>query len=267
MIKTALTIAGSDSSSGAGLQADLLVFRDFGVYGMCAVTNVTAQNSQGVHKVNKVPPRIITAQIDALTRDFKVGACKIGMLFSPEIVSVVAERITRREIANIVLDPVMKAKNGEVLLTMPAMKRMKRWLIPKVMLITPNTEEAEILTGIAVKDINGAREAAKALVDMGAQYALIKGGHMDGDPVDVLYNGQDFIEFLDTRFDKNMHGTGCVLSAAIAARLALGDDMNAAVGAAKDYVSNAIQHSVKLGKGNMDYFFGAIEKQGDQGVK
>lgn len=265
MIKTVLTIAGSDSSSGAGLQADLMVFRDFGIYGLCAVTNVTAQNSQGVHKVNKVPPRIITAQIDAATRDFQVSACKIGMLYSPEIVSVVAERITRREIANVVLDPVMKAKNGEVLLTMPAMKRMKRWLIPKVMLITPNAKEAEILTGIAVKNVNEAREAARALVGMGARYALVKGGHLDGDPVDVLYDGQDFSEFLDTRFDKNMHGTGCVLSAAIAARLALGDDIYAAINAAKYYVSNAIKLSVKLGKGNMDYFFGTADKTGRSG--
>ncbi|MHB9037357.1 MAG: bifunctional hydroxymethylpyrimidine kinase/phosphomethylpyrimidine kinase [Armatimonadota bacterium] len=255
MTAIALTIAASDSSSGAGIQADLAVFRDLGVYGLCAVTNVTVQNSQGVHKVNKVPPMIVTAQIDAAMRDFPVAACKIGMLYSPTIVEVVAERIHRREIPNVVLDPVMNAKRGEVLLTEPAIKRMRRWLIPKVTLITPNAIEAEKLTGIAVKDVASAKDAARTLVEMGARYALVKGGHIEGDAVDVLYDGESFAEFSGKRQNKNMHGTGCVLSAAIAARLALGNDMRAAVEFAKDYVSNAIESSVRLGKGGLDYFF------------
>lgn len=256
MTKVALTIAASDSSSGAGVQADLAVFRDLGVYGLCAITNVTAQNSQGVHKINKVPPMIVTAQIDASMRDFQVASCKIGMLYSPRIVDIVAERIARREIPNVVLDPVMRAKKGEMLLTEPAIKRLKRWLIPKATLITPNADESEKLTGISVKDIAAARDAAKVLVEMGAKNALVKGGHIDGEPVDVLFDGETFHEFAGKRLDKNMHGTGCVMSAAVAARLALGDDIISAVKFAKDYVSKAIEHSVRLGKGNLDYFFG-----------
>lgn len=257
MTKAALTIAASDSSSGAGIQADLAVFRDMGVYGLCAVTNVTAQNSQGVRKINKVPPMIVTAQIDAAMRDFQVASCKIGMLYSPRIVDVVAERIARREIPNVVLDPVMKAKKGEVLLTEPAIKRLKRWLIPKVTLITPNADEAEKLTGIAVRDVAGAKDAAKILIDMGARNVLVKGGHIGGEPVDILFDGENFHEFAGRRLEKNMHGSGCVMSAAIAARLALDDDIISAVGFAKDYVSRAIEHSIRLGKGNLDYFFGS----------
>ncbi|MCE5314728.1 MAG: bifunctional hydroxymethylpyrimidine kinase/phosphomethylpyrimidine kinase [Armatimonadota bacterium] len=255
MTPVALTIAASDSSGGAGIQADLAVFSDLGVYGLCAVTNVTVQNSQGVQKVNIVPPRIVTAQIDAVMRDFQVASCKIGMLYSPRIVDVVAERIHRREIPNVILDPVMSAKHSETLLTEPAIKRMKRWLIPKVTLITPNASEAEKLTGIAVKNVAMAKDAAKALVELGARGALVKGGHINGEPVDVLYDGHDFTEYHGKRQDKNMHGTGCVLSAAIAARLALGDEIGAAIGFAKDYVSKAIEHSVRLGKGELDYFF------------
>jgi hydroxymethylpyrimidine/phosphomethylpyrimidine kinase len=257
LTKCALTIAASDSSGGAGIQADLAVFREIGVYGLSVITNVTAQNSLGVHKVCKVAPNIIAAQIDDITRDFTVSACKIGMLYSPQAVELVAERIHRREIPNVVLDPVMNAKHGEVLLTIPAMKRMKCWLIPKVTLITPNAAEAEILTKIAVTNVETAKEAALALVEMGAKYALVKGGHIKGDPVDVLYDGQNFTEFPGKRIDKNMHGAGCALSSAIAARLAMGDNITEAISFAKDYVSKAIENSIKLGKGNLDYFVNA----------
>ena len=255
-MKKALTIAASDSSCGAGIQVDLAVFRELGVYGLCAVTNITAQDSGGVRKVAKVAPRIISAQIDAAARDFGVDACKIGMLYSPQTVDLVAERIKRREIRNVVLDPVISAKNGEVLLTGPAIKRMKRWLIPVAALITPNYAEASTLTGIEVTDLDSARQAAKALVDKGARAALVKGGHSQDEPIDVLFDGADFHEFAGKRLDKNMHGTGCVLSAAIAARLALGDDVISAVAFAKDYVSKAIERSARLGKGAMDYFLG-----------
>lgn len=259
-MKTALTIAASDSSSGAGIQADLAVFRDLGVYGVCAVTNITAQNSRGVHKINRVPPMVISAQIDDVTRDFKVGACKVGMLYFPQAVDLVAERIRRREIPNVVLDPVMKAKHGTELLRPPAIKRMKRRLIPAITLITPNAEEAEVLTGVSVTTTAQAREAARALVEMGAKYALVKGGHIEGEPVDILYDGSEFHEFGGKRLDKNMHGTGCVLSAAIAARLALDDDIISAIEFAKEYVSKAIAHSIRLGKGDLDYYF----KTGDK---
>ena len=255
-MKVALTIAASDSSGGAGIQADLAVFRELGVYGVCAVTNVTAQNSRGVGKIDKVPPRIIAAQIDAVTRDFPVAACKIGMLYSPQAVETVAERIRRREIANVVLDPVIRAKHGEVLLTAPALKRMKRSLIRLAALITPNRDEAEALTGIAVNDEATARDAAKALCDAGAKAALVKGGHAEGEPVDVLFDGKGFHILRGRRIDRNMHGTGCVLSAAIAARLALGDGLVPAVEFAKAFTAMAIEHSIRLGKGKLDYYLG-----------
>jgi len=258
-MRSVLTIAASDSSCGAGVQADLAVFRELGVYGLCAVTNVTAQNSRGVHKIAKVAPNVITAQIDAAARDFEVAACKIGMLFFPRAVDVVAERIRRREIPKVVLDPVITAKNGETLLTEPAIKRMKRALIPVSTLVTPNYSEASVLTGNEVRDTCSAREAARALVEMGAANALVKGGHAVGEPVDVLYDGECFHEFAGERIDKRMHGTGCVLSAAIAARLALGDDVPTAVRFAKHYVADAIGRSAAMGKADMNYFVGGRE--------
>lgn len=255
MIVSALAIASSDPSGGAGVQADLAVFQDIGVYGLSVITNITAQNSLGVHKVCKVPPNIIAAQIDAVTRDFAVSACKVGMLYSPQAVDTVAERIERREIPNVVLDPVISAKRGEVLLTQPALKRMKRRLIPLVTLITPNASEAKALTGVEVKDVESAQEAAKALVGMGARNALVKGGHIEGEPVDVLFDGQNFHKYLGLRLERNMHGTGCVLSSAIVAKLAMGENLIQAISFAKDYVTEAIEHSVRLGKGKLDYYF------------
>ncbi len=255
----ALTIAASDPSGGAGIQADLAVFKELGVYGTCVVTNVTAQNTRGVDKICKVPPRIIAAQIDAITSDFHVAACKIGVLYSPRAVSVVAERIRRREIAQVVLDPVMSAKDGRVLLTPNALKRMKRFLLPRTMLITPNMDEASALSGVDVRDASTAKEAAKKLVDMGVKAVLIKGGHSEGEPVDILYHDSQFYEFSGKRSDKLMHGTGCVLSAAITARLALGHELFNAVEFAKRYVGRAIERSVALGKGRMTLFVGGLE--------
>jgi len=255
-MQVALTIAASDSSGGAGIQADLAVFRELGVYGVCAVTNVTAQDSAAVRKVCTVPPRIVAAQIDAVTRGFKVAACKIGMLYSPQAVSAVAERIRRREIPNVVLDPVMRSKRGDVLLTEPAVKRLKRQLLPLATLVTPNWDEARALTGIDVRDEGSAREAAKALVEMGAKAALVKGGHAKGDPVDVFFDGKRCRGLVGPRIDRVMHGTGCVLSAAIAARLAVGDDLISAVSFAKGYVERAIERSVALGKGKVTLFMG-----------
>lgn len=258
-MKAALTIAASDSSAGAGIQADLLVFRELGVYGLCAVTNVTSQNSIGVAHINRVPPRIIASQIDSSMRDFDVAACKIGVLLFPQAVSVVVDRIRRRQIANVVLDPVMQAKHGRTLMSAPALKRVRSVLMPLVTLVTPNRAEAEALTGIAVVDSSSALEAAQALTRMGARWALVKGGHAQGDPVDVLTDGSQTHEFSGNRLDKNMHGTGCVLSAAIAARLALGDAVPDAVGFAKEYVTRAIKRSVRMGKGGLDYFVGNVD--------
>jgi hydroxymethylpyrimidine/phosphomethylpyrimidine kinase len=239
------------------MQADLKVFADLGVYGLSAVTAVTAQNSQGVHKIEKVPPRIVAAQIDASARDIGVDACKIGMLYAYQLVNTVAGRITRREIQNVVLDPVIFAKDDTRLLLSKGVYRMRRFLIPHCTLVTPNLVEAGEITKRSVKDIQGAKEAAKAIFDMGAGYVLVKGGHLDGEPVDILYDGEQFIEYHGERVEgKHLHGTGCIMSAAITARLALGDQMPEAVKFAKDYVTEAIRASVKLGKGQMWYYTG-----------
>ncbi len=253
-MKCALSIAATDSSNGAGLGADIRVFSDLGVYGLGVVTCVTAQNSLGVDKVFKVAPRIVTAQIDSLTSDFEITACKLGMLYSPQTVDKVRDRITRRELHNIVLDPVMQAKGGEVLLTPVAIKRLKKRLLPVVDIVTPNADEAEALCGIVVTDVASAKEAAKAIHALGSKYVLVKGGHIQGEPVDVLYDGNAFIEYATKRLDKNMHGTGCVFSAAIAARLALGDEVPVAILFAKEYVSKAIGNCITLGKGNMQFY-------------
>jgi|YNPNPStandDraft_1061719.scaffolds.fasta_scaffold00397_5 hydroxymethylpyrimidine/phosphomethylpyrimidine kinase len=258
-MKVALTIAASDSSCGAGTQVDLSVFRELGVYGVCAVTAITVQDSTGVHKVFKLPRRIVAAQIDAAARDLNVGAVKIGMLYSPQVVDQVAERIKRRELPMVVLDPVMRAKHGEVLLTGPALKRLKRALLPLATIVTPNAEEAASLSGIAIGSRADARDAAKALLDKGAKWVLVKGGHVEGQPVDVLTDGVDYYEFGGKRLPANMHGTGCVLSAAIAARLALGDDIPSAVDFAKGYVTAAIERSVALGRGAISYFIGGAD--------
>ncbi len=258
-MKHVLTIAGSDPSGGAGIQADLKVFADLGLYGLSAVTAVTAQNSVGVQKINTVPPRIILAQIDSVVRDIGADACKIGMLFSPQVVGLVAERIERRSIPNVVLDPVIFAKDGSRLLLAKGVQRLRRFLIPKCTLVSPNLAEAGELTKRRVIDTDSAKDAAKALFDMGTPYVLIKGGHLAGEPVDLLYNGAEFTEFRGERIEgRNMHGTGCTMSAAIAARLAIGDTVPEAVRFAKDYVASAIKNSVKLGKGGLWYFSGIV---------
>ena len=247
-----LTIAGSDSSAGAGIQLDLKVFERLGVYGMTAVTAVTAQNTQGVQKIHKVPPRIISAQIDSVVRDIGVDACKIGMLYDPTAVDVVAERIARREIPNVVLDPMLAAKDGTLLIAHKGIRRMKRFLIPKALVVTPNAQEAEMLSGMPVRKLGDLKQAAAVIHDLGCRYVLAKGGHLEGEPVDVLFDGQDFIELPGIRIKGTpVHGTGCALSAAIAARLALGDSVMEAAKFAKDLVADLIKSAVKLGRGSL----------------
>ncbi len=264
-MKIALTIAGSDTSGGAGIQADLRVFADFGVYGLSTVAAVTSQNSKGVQKINLVPPRIVAAQIDSVTRDIGTDACKIGMLYNEEVVSRVAERISRRSIPNVVLDPMVFAKDDTRLLKSKAVIRMKHELIPKCTLVTPNLPEVETFTKISVDSIETAKEAAKAIHGMGASHVLIKGGHFEGEPIDILFDGESFIEYKGRRIEgKRMHGTGCVLSAAIAASLALGKSIPDAVQSAKEYVTRAIEASVKLGKGEMWYYTGSIATNTDR---
>jgi hydroxymethylpyrimidine/phosphomethylpyrimidine kinase len=219
---------------------------------MTVVTAVTAQNTVGVQKVNKVPPRIIAAQIDSVMRDIGVDACKIGMLYAEQAVDTIAERIDRREIPNVVLDPVIAAKDGTSLLSTKGVRRMKRRLIPRCLVVTPNAVEAGILTGIEVRSLDELRQATQLIHGFGCRYVLAKGGHLEGEPVDLLFDGNDFTELPGSRVEgPPVHGTGCVFSAALTARIARGDDVPSAAQFAKDFTADLIKSAVKLGKGSL----------------
>jgi hydroxymethylpyrimidine/phosphomethylpyrimidine kinase len=252
-MRIALTIAGSDSGGGAGIQADLKTFQRFGVFGTSAVTAVTAQNTLGVSSWDAVSPTMVRAQIDAVAVDLVPSAFKTGMLANAAIASTVAAAIRDHLLRNYVLDPVMVATSGDVLLEPDAIEVIRRELIPRAALVTPNLHEAAILTGEVIDDEDSMAHAAEVLVnDMGAQAALIKGGHLDSGNrvVDVLYDG-DIRTFRQQRLDTtNTHGTGCTLSAAITAQLAKGESLHAAVRRAIDYVHNAITSAPGLGSGH-----------------
>ena len=250
-MQTALTIAGSDSSGGAGIQADLKTFAAHGVFGCSAITAVTAQNTLGVTAVVEIDPSMVTAQIDTVLADFPVHATKIGMLSSVAIVEVVADAIERHRLSNVVVDPVMVAKGGARLLEQDAVAAIRTRLLPLATIVTPNVFEALALTGEQVSNRDDQRAAAVRLMELGPRAVLVKGGHLDGPAVDVLYDGRDVIELEAARIDTpHTHGTGCTLSSAIAARLARGDDLVAAVRVAKTYVTRAIAEAPRLGHGH-----------------
>lgn len=249
-VKRVLTIGGSDPTGGAGIQMDLKVFQVLGVWGLSCVTNVTVQTTHGVQKINKVPPHIVARQIDSAVLDVGIDACKIGMLFAPRIVSVVAERIKRRHIPYVVLDPIIWAKDGRRLLTPKALSRLKRELLPLSFIITPNIPEAEELSGIPLKSLQDVEESAKILHKMGANYVLIKGGHLPSEPVDVFFDGKQFHHFPSSRINKIVHGTGCILSSAIASYLALGKSPLESVALGIVFTRSAIERALPLGKGS-----------------
>jgi hydroxymethylpyrimidine/phosphomethylpyrimidine kinase len=250
-MRTALTIAGSDSSGGAGIQADLKTFAAHGVYGMSAITAITAQNTCGVTAVAAVDPALVVAQIDAAVGDIGADATKIGMLSSVEIVRAVAAAVRRHRLQHVVLDPVMIAKGGARLLDDDAVTALGAELLPLADLVTPNVPEAEALTGMRLSSTADLRDAAMRLVAMGARAAVVKGGHLDGPATDVLHDGISTVEISAARIDsRHTHGTGCTFSAAIAARLARGDSLHAAVTGAKDYVTRAIATAPGLGRGH-----------------
>ena len=250
-MRTSLTIAGSDSSGGAGIQADLKTFAAHRVFGMSAITAITAQNTLGVTRVTVLDPGMVTAQIDAVASDIGVDATKIGMLASAEIVTAVAAAIRRHALPHVVLDPVMIAKSGARLLDAAAVTALASELVPLADVITPNAPEAEALTGLRITTTADLQRAAARLVDMGARAAFVKGGHLDGPAIDVLWDGRTTTELAAERIStRHTHGTGCTLSSAIAARLALGDDLISAVRAAKHYVTRAIAAAPRLGKGH-----------------
>lgn len=248
-MKKALTIGGSDPTGGAGIQMDLKVFQSLGIWGLSCITNITVQTTYGVQKIVKVPPHIIARQIDSAVLDIGIDACKIGMLFAPRIVSVVAERIVRRKIGNIVLDPIIWAKDGRRLLTPKALNRLKKELLPLALIITPNIYEAEEISGIPLRSSQDIEKGARIIHKMGAKFVLIKGGHLPSEPVDVLFDGERFYRFPSPRIDKIVHGTGCILSSAIASYLALGKSPLQSVASAIEFTHAAIERALLLGKG------------------
>ena len=246
----ALTIAGSDSSGGAGLQADLLTFAAFGVYGASVVTAVTAQNTTGVRAIAPIAPDVVAAQLDAVLDDLDVRAAKTGMLHRAAVVEIVAARLRARPVPQLVVDPVTVSTSGATLLEPSALDALRGALLPLATLVTPNLHEAEALTGRPVRDVAEMREAARALVGHGARAALVTGGHLPGDAVDVLYDGATYRELSAARVaTQHTHGTGCALSAAITAGLARGDDLVRAVEAAKQHVTQALATVPGLGRG------------------
>lgn len=251
-MKQALTIAGSDSGGGAGIQADLKTFHAHGVYGTCAITSVTAQNTVAVTGAVDLPVPFIRQQIDAVFGDFNIAAVKTGMLSSAPIVEVVADALSRSGVANLVVDPVMVSKSGYRLLADHAVNAVRDRMVPLALLVTPNLHEAEILAGTTIQSGDDVREAAQRIHALGCKNVLVKGGHAEfARAIDVLYDGKGFREYASTFIDtRNTHGTGCTFSAAITARLALGDALPVAIERAKTYVTRAIGHGLAIGKGH-----------------
>ncbi len=248
----ALTIAGSDSGGGAGIQADLKTFQALGVYGMSAITALTAQNTVGVRAVHEAPPDMVAAQIDAVVEDIGVDGVKTGMLSSAPIIRAVAERVRRWDLGPIlVIDPVMVAKSGDRLLRDDAVTALREELIPLAAVVTPNIPEAEVLTGLAIRSDADVREAARALLRLGPRAVVVKGGHLAGDATDLYVDGTREERLVARRIDtRATHGTGCTFSAAIAARIALGDESVDAVRAAKAYLTEALRHATAIGSGH-----------------
>lgn len=245
-----LTIAGSDSGGGAGIQADLKTMLALGVHGMSVITAVTAQDSTGVHGYWELPAEAVDAQLAAVIDDIGVDAIKTGMLASPELVAVTARRL-HGVAAPLVVDPVCVSKHGDPLLVEPAVEAIVTELLPLATVVTPNLPEVERLTGVVVEDRSGQRRAADALLALGPRWVLVKGGHLpSGDAVDLLTDGDVVTELAADRIDTvHTHGTGCTLASAIASYLAMGRDVPDAVAAAKDFVTGAIAAGFPLGAG------------------
>jgi hydroxymethylpyrimidine/phosphomethylpyrimidine kinase len=251
----ALTIAGSDSGGGAGIQADLTTFFRFGVYGTSAITAVTAQNTIGVSRWEAVSPELLRAQIDAVATDLRPSAVKSGMVGTAESIRIVAESLRRHNLAPYVLDPVIVATSGDALIKNDGARAIRDELVPLATLVTPNADEVFALTGERIGDESSMRRAAEQLIALGAKAALIKGGHVgssdDSTIVDLLYDDGEFTVFNHARIKtKNTHGTGCTLSAAITAQLAIGVPLRESVRRAIDYVQAALETALALGSGN-----------------
>ena len=245
-----LTIAGSDSSGGAGIQADLKTFSAIGTYGMSVITAVTAQNTEGVFAVEELSGEIIKSQIKAIFDDIEPAAVKIGMVSSPEIIVDIVNTMKKYNPSFLVVDPVMISKSGYSLLKSEAKENLIKYLIPMAYLVTPNVPEAEEITGIKINSVTDMKVAGKKIFELGPKFVLMKGGHLDGDAVDVLIGENIFHVFKSKRLNrKNTHGTGCTISSAITAYLALGYGIKEAVELSKKYITEAIEHSFDIGHG------------------
>ena len=264
-MKNVLTIAGSDSCGGAGIQADLKTFSAHGTYGMSVITAVTVQNTMGVFGCQDISPEIIEGQIDALFTDIEISAVKVGMVSQVETINAIAKKLEQYSPKNIVIDPVMISKSGFDLLKPEAKNELIKRLIPLATVLTPNLPEAEAITGIKIETIDAMKCAAEKIYEMGAKNVFVKGGHLDDDATDILFDGKEITVIPGKRFEtKNTHGTGCTISSAIAANLAKGMNVETAVRKAKDYISTAIEHSFAIGKGvgPTNHFYELYKKAG-----
>ncbi len=249
-MKKLLTIAGSDSCGGAGIQADLKTFSAHGVYGMSVITAITAQNTQGVFAVQDISVNIIEKQIEVIFDDIFVDAIKIGMVSKTETIKTIADTLSKYQINNLVVDPVMVSKSGFHLLQTDAKEALINYLLPMATVVTPNIPEAEVISGLVIQNLNDMKRAAEIIHKMGPKYVLVKGGHMDGEALDILYDGQKFNHYTSHRINtKNTHGTGCTLSSAIASNLGKGFSVTDSIEKAKNYITLAIQNSFPIGKG------------------
>jgi hydroxymethylpyrimidine kinase/phosphomethylpyrimidine kinase len=252
-----LTIAGFDPSCGAGIAADLKTFAAHGCYGVAAITSVTVQNTQGVEDVQNTPTATLRAQLDSLAKDSDITAVKVGMLGNRGNAGVVAEFLDAHKFAHVVHDPVMKSSSGTELLDAAGIKFIVTELLKRSSVITPNVPEAEILTGLSIKDFAGMEAAARKLVEMGARAVIVKGGHMEK-AVDILFDGTDVVHLAGDRpKEETLHGTGCTFASAIAAQLASGRSLMEAAMLAKAYVTKAIEKAYPIGKGRapLDHFY------------
>lgn len=244
-----LTVAGSDSGGGAGIQADLKTMLAHGVHGMSVIAAVTAQNSLGVQGYWELPAEAVRAQFRSVVDDIGVQAIKTGMLASPNLVAVVADLLAEVSVP-VVVDPVASSKHGDTLLANEALETLRTRLLPVATVVTPNLYEVELLTGHKVRERADMRGAAEAVLAFGPRWALVKGGHLEGEAADLLFDGTHEHWFTSPRYDnRHTHGTGCTLASAIASRLAVGDTVPDAVAAAKDYVTGAIRAGFPLGEG------------------
>ncbi|MEE9214586.1 MAG: bifunctional hydroxymethylpyrimidine kinase/phosphomethylpyrimidine kinase [Thermodesulfobacteriota bacterium] len=249
----ALTIAGSDSSGGAGIQADLKTFTSYKVFGASVITSITAQNTVSITSIEDISIDSVEEQIDSVLGDIGADSVKTGMLCSSEVVLLVSRRIKKYKIRNLVVDPVMRSKVGVDLLKPTAVNVLKNDLLPLAMVITPNIDEAEILSGIKIENVEDMKRAALKLKELGPRWVVVKGGHLksNDNSIDIVFDGERYIELKAERiFTENTHGTGCTFSAAICAGLAMGNETMDSIRSAKNYINGAIANSFDIGKGH-----------------